>query len=92
MQSENQRAMEAALAAYERAYSIASSAPPSAGGSGAVPELHEALDAAHATALQAAFAEFRQQVRRLSRERPGGGPPCEMVELNIIPSSILTLI
>jgi hypothetical protein len=66
MQSENQRALEAALAAYERAYAVASSAPtPSHGGAsgGSVPELHEALDGAHTTAVQAALAEFGHQVR-----------------------------
>jgi hypothetical protein len=67
MRGENQRAMESALAAYERAYAATppfgtAAGPAAVGGGGAALELHEALDAAHEAALQVALVEFRQQV------------------------------
>lgn len=73
MQGENQRALESALAAYERGFANGwqqqqQQQQGGAGGGvgadgGAGGDLQDQLDAVHAAALQAATQEFDQQVR-----------------------------
>ena len=81
MRSENQRALESSLAAYERAFASAqqqqqlagrTAASPGGGSAPPPPELHEGLDAAHAAAVQAAMVEFGQQVRGRGCTQAGG--------------------
>ncbi len=77
MRSENQRALDSAIATYERSFGTlliqqqpsASSegkgtpgTPGGGGGGGGAPDLLEHLEGTHAAALQAAMADFDQQV------------------------------
>ncbi|KAG1678206.1 hypothetical protein FOA52_016143 [Chlamydomonas sp. UWO 241] len=67
MRSENQRALESATAAYERAFATGGGgASPGASGAG---DLSEHLDGMHAAALEAALSELDQQALGDAGER-----------------------